>query len=565
MSGPAITALGWTEDALALVESLRGWTEQAIVRLGLGFDGERVVFTITDETGDQVGDERYQPDPARRNERQPKVLASAGTPRQLFPAPETVADEEACGEVWLVEGGPDAIRLWSLGIPAVGVPGAQNWRDEWAQRFVPQWRVVVCFDCDATGRENAERAAASIVNAGGDARLLDLNPALDDGYDLSDFTAPADTPELREQMASDLRWSAERVELYRPPDEQRDDTSWFESAASLLAEPDPGPTPFLVDELIVEGAIAAIQGAPKVWKTWTLLDLAIAIATGEDALGRFTVPEPGPVLVVLEESGRAALHRRLDMLVRGRALDPKRLSDLFVAPNKRVRLNDDGWQQQLLDAAASRPWRLIAFDPLARIKGAAVDEDRQREIGPVLDFMRDLREVRGSAVAYVHHTGHEGNRQRGSSDLEAYWESKLTLTMDKEGKRTLQAEHREAEASPSYFVSSGYDAPTRTLRMRAFRDELEERVNEYMDAHPTASANEVYKEVGGNRQKIQALVREYREEGGSPPQNHPEPPAAGSPAEGGSLEGLLPRRGSPGGTTPVDPTPEVVPEDESAE
>ena len=113
---------------------------------------------------------------------------------------------------------------------------------------------------------------------------------------------------------------------------------FFESAAKLLSEPDPGPTPFLVDELIVERMIAVLVAQAKRWKTWTLLDLGIAIVTGEKALGRFDVPTPGPVLLVLEESGRAALHRRLDKLVRGRALDPSRLADLYFAANLGVRL-----------------------------------------------------------------------------------------------------------------------------------------------------------------------------------------------------------------------------------
>ena len=61
---------------------------------------------------------------------------------------------------------------------------------------------------------------------------------------------------------------------------------FFESAAKLLSEPDPGPTPFLVDELIVERMIAVLVAQAKRWKTWTLLDLGIAIVTGEKALGR---------------------------------------------------------------------------------------------------------------------------------------------------------------------------------------------------------------------------------------------------------------------------------------
>src|SRR5262249_46111517 len=154
-------------------------------------------------------------------------------------------------------------------------------------------------------------------------------------------------------------------------------------------------------------AMVTIVGSWKLGKTWVFLDVAIAVVNGEKALGRFAVPKPGPVLLILEESGRGALHCRLDKLVRGRAIDPARLTDLYFAANKRVRLDDPEWRQRLLDVACSREWRLIGFDPLARVKGA-VDENVQREIGPVLDFLRDLRDASRAAVAYSHHTPHDG-------------------------------------------------------------------------------------------------------------------------------------------------------------
>jgi hypothetical protein len=326
-------------------------------------------------------------------------------------------------------------------------------------------------------------------------------------------------------------------------------TVWFESAADLLAEPDPGPTSFLVDELIVEGSIVAWVGPPKNFKTWTLLDIAIAVATGELALDRFAVPTPGPVLLILEESGRTALHRRLDMLTRGRALEPGRLVELYFAANRRVRLNDLEWQKRLLDAATSHAWRLIAFDPLARIKGAGVDENVQREIGPVLDFLRDLRDASSSTVGYVQHTGHEGTRQRGSSDLEAYWESKLTLVRNG-NSRTLRADHREAEGAGPYVVSFGFDMTTRTLRLRAIEGELEQRVREYLAEHPTASSNEVDDHVEGSRQRILELVREYRESG-SGLSEPPDPTLVGSDVGGGSHPGAY----RAPGTTPADLEP----------
>src|SRR5262249_22200634 len=155
--------------------------------------------------------------------------------------------------------------------------------------------------------------------------------------------------------------------------------------------------------------------------------------------------------------------------------------------------------------------------------------------GPVLDFLRDFRDAGGTTVAYSHHTGHDGARQRGSSDLEAYWESKLTLSRDK-GVRRLTAEHREAEAAGPFIVSFGLHPATRTLRLRAFEGELEERVRDYLEQHPDASANEVDDNIEGGRTKILELVRQYRE-GGSGSAEPPGTTSAGSDAGGGSPRG----------------------------
>jgi hypothetical protein len=40
---------------------------------------------------------------------------------------------------------------------------------------------------------------------------------------------------------------------------------------------------------------------------------------------------------------------------------------------------------------------------------------------------------------------------------------------------------------------------------------LVEKVRDYLRGHPEASANEVYKDVGGNRPKILAAVKQLRD------------------------------------------------------
>ncbi len=240
---------------------------------------------------------------------------------------------------------------------------------------------------------------------------------------------------------------------------------FMESAAALLVAPDPGPTPFLVDQLIVDCAIAAIQGQHKRGKTWLLLELAIAIVTGGRAFDRYDVPEPGPVMLILEESGRDALHRRLGALQRGQHLKPADLLELHFATNKRVRLDDPDWQQRMLDAADYLKPRAIFLDPLVRLKGANVDENVQKEMAPVLDFMRDLRDASSAAVVFVQHTGHDGSRLRGTSDLEAYWESKVTVEREPGGLSTLTAQQREAEATPELRYRLAWHDASRSMRL----------------------------------------------------------------------------------------------------
>jgi AAA domain len=293
--------------------------------------------------------------------------------------------------------------------------------------------------------------------------------------------------------------------------------SWLEDAAALLAEPDPGPTPFLVDSLIVDQAIAMIAGPAKTRKTWTLLELAVAVQTGRPAFGEFAVAESGPVIVVLEESGRAAFHRRLSALARGNGIDVLTLAGFHFAANRGVRLDDAEWQERLVSAAVAIQPRAIFLDPLVRMKGASRDENDEKEMGPVLNFLRDLRNESGSAVVFVHHTGHSGTHARGTSDFEAYWESRLGISHAKSPAATsVKPEHRESETPDPFKWRSWWDGTTRSVRLTVDAEDAEairrKQVRAYLAAHPEAPANEVWREVGGRKQDVLNIVRDLRDE-----------------------------------------------------
>jgi AAA domain len=340
-------------------------------------------------------------------------------------------------------------------------------------------------------------------------------------------------------------------------------SSWLIDAADLLAEPDPGPTPWLVENLIVDQALLAAVGQWKTTKSYGLLDVAISIVTGRPAFGQLEIPKPGPVVFVIEESGRAALWRRLDALTRGRAIPREELRGLHLSANARVKLDDREWQKRLLEAGQRIRPRLFVFDPLARMKASERVENDQSDMAALIEYLRVLRDETGATVGFVQHTGHTGTHMRGSSDLESVWETRLTWKRSNSTSPTveLSSEHREAEAGPSLEYQIAWDGATRTMRFTLSTDVLVEQVKAFLAESPDASANDVAKALGGTRAAVLEAVRSVRGEGGTDPLEPPRTTFFEQPFRGGSQPPPFRGAGTTSGTAGSDSLEPLLPGD----
>jgi hypothetical protein len=158
--------------------AVKGWSVTTLARLGVGFDGRRLVLPVRAPGRNLIGVLRYLPGG------EPKMLASRGCSRELWPAPELLPD----GALLVVEGEPDAISAMELGLSAVALPGAGKWRASWARRLAGRTLVVI-GDCDDPGRDAAERLRFHVLGpglAGTDVRIVDLDAGRNDGHDLGD-------------------------------------------------------------------------------------------------------------------------------------------------------------------------------------------------------------------------------------------------------------------------------------------------------------------------------------------------------------------------------------------
>jgi hypothetical protein len=166
MRVPTLSTLLFEPDgrrALRYLTRDRGLTLEVIQAAKLGWNGTTVSFPMFKD-GRLIAIKRVRPQPGAKL-RKPEHSSVWDWP--LYPEAQRDAQR-----TFLVEGEWDALRLRSVGIPAVSVTGGQaQWRDEWAEELMGR-RVVVAYDVEFETR--TEQVAQSLRDAGVPARAFDL-------------------------------------------------------------------------------------------------------------------------------------------------------------------------------------------------------------------------------------------------------------------------------------------------------------------------------------------------------------------------------------------------------
>ncbi|RVO41073.1 AAA family ATPase [Sinorhizobium meliloti] len=201
--------------------------------------------------------------------------------------------------VYICEGEKDADNLMDLGLVATSAPeGAGKWRPELNHWFAGK-QVIILADNDEQGRRHAKQVEEALRADAASVRSVHF-PMLPEKGDVSDWLA------LGNGKADLLAYIAGHVEQDAPTPKRL-------SARDLMKLQFP-PKREIIKGIIPAGCIILV-GAPKVGKSWFVLQAATAVASGSDFLGAPT--EQGDVLYLALEDGFARLQSRLMMQAQG--------------------------------------------------------------------------------------------------------------------------------------------------------------------------------------------------------------------------------------------------------
>jgi hypothetical protein len=182
----------------------------------------------------------------------------------------------------------------------------------------------------------------------------------------------------------------------------------IQDAATLIDRPILLPNDVIVGILHVGGK-AVLGGTSKSFKTWTLIDLALSVATGTDWLGKFPTKK-GRVLYVNLEIQESFFAKRIRTICDERQL--KIESGMLDVWN--LRGHCTSWEQ-LQRRIPSGKYDLIIIDPVYKLLGGR-DENKAGDIASLLNEIELIAVRTGAAVAFGAHYSKGNQAQKESID-----------------------------------------------------------------------------------------------------------------------------------------------------
>ncbi len=274
--------------------------------------------------------------------------------------------------------------------------------------------VVLVPDCDVPGRKAMQWWSQRLKGHAKSARIVDparIATGLPEGWDFAD--ALAEGRDVSGWLGAPQAEQAAQLATFP--------LLWYTALQSFQQQRQ------LIKALLLTGTLAVVYGESNTGKTFLVLDVALAIARGNDWRGRRT--RRGLVLYVAGE-GAASVRARVAAY---HMVNPDLGGLPFAVISQPVDFRSAESIDRLLttikmaEVETGETAALIIIDTLARAMPGG-DENSSEDMGTVIAFAHQLRTESGAAVVFVHHSGKDPSKgARGSSALRAAADTEILV------------------------------------------------------------------------------------------------------------------------------------------
>ncbi len=304
----------------------------------------------------------------------------------------------------ITEGEKKALAAVQNDIKAIALPGVWCWKDKkgvisdfsylsWKGR-----KIYIAFDSDAQSNPNvheAEKALAKeLTRRGAKVEIIRIPPGeggKKQGLDDFLFTHSPETfwalPTLSE--------TTERPIL---------------SLDHFMARSFPPIVSLVGDGVVSAASLISIVGRAKLGKTWfsTQLGLSLAGMSGCFISEKLPIGQHGKILYINAEVSEAIFQKRIGLILaeaKEKGLDTKAaLKNFFpVTVRGNLRLDRKPGEQELIKMVEKIKPMVIILDPIGPLHNR--DENKQEDMGKLLNFLLSIVESSQAALLVVHHMG----------------------------------------------------------------------------------------------------------------------------------------------------------------
>lgn len=173
----------------------------------------------------------------------------------------------------------------------------------------------------------------------------------------------------------------------------------------------------LIEDVLRRSEIMNIIASPKAGKSWLVLGLALAVASGGKWLGRF-LTKPGRVLLIDNELHSETLASRLRAVAEESGLSPEQWEDRITVVCLRGQTMDlRDVAIELASSAVAGKFDLCIMDAFYRFLPAEIDENSNADICSLYNLLCTSVEAANLSVVLIHHASKGDQSAKGVTDV----------------------------------------------------------------------------------------------------------------------------------------------------